>query len=291
MPRRSLLADFHSPGHGPASHMQVCMSLAAITENDYTVPALFRGLTIIEMFNSRDRVLTVQDFADHLGVSTSSIYRIVTTLTEMNYLDKVAKNTYQLGPQVISNGFSYLGSRDVVDIAMPHLNTLRNTVSMSCHLSIREGQEAVYIYRSFASQRLSVNVPIGTRIPCHCSAMGRVLLTGLNDAELDSLYQHVRLDGYSVSAPRTLPELKQTVQQDSIQGWVEHQSDFATAIVCALRDHHNQIVAAINVSGPDALMEDPHQKEVVRNALLATAQRISFELGNLRKMSEKIKPR
>lgn len=267
------------------------MSLVASTDNDYTVPALFRGLTIIEMFNSRDRVLTVQDFADRLGVSTSSIYRIVTTLTEMNYLDKVAKNTYQLGPQVISNGFSYLASRDVVDIAMPHLNALRNTVSMSCHLSIREGQEAVYIYRSFASQRLSVNVPIGTRIPCHCSAMGRVLLTGMTDSELDSLYQHVRLDGYSVSAPRTLPELKQTVQQDSLQGWVEHRSDFATAIACALRDHHNQIVAAINVSGPDALMEDPHQKEVVRNALLSTAQRISFELGNLRKMSEKIKSR
>lgn len=267
------------------------MSLVSLTENDYTVPALFRGLTIIEMFNSRDRVLTVQDFADRLGVSTSSIYRIVTTLTEMNYLDKIAKNTYQLGPQVISNGFSYLASRDIVDIAMPHLNALRNTVSMSCHLSIREGQEAVYIYRSFASQRLSVNVPIGTRIPCHCSAMGRVLLTGLNDSELDSLYQHTRLDGYAVTAPRTLPELKQTVQQDSQQGWVEHGSDFATAIATALRDHHHQIVGAINVSGPDALMADPQQKEGVRNALLATAQRISFELGNLRKMSEKIKLR
>ncbi|GAA0479178.1 MULTISPECIES: IclR family transcriptional regulator [Tatumella] len=264
------------------------MSIVSLTDNDYRVPALFRGLTIIEMFNSRDRLLTVQDFADKLGVSTSSIYRIVTTLTEMNYLEKVAKNTYQLGPQVISNGFSYLASRDLVDIAMPHLNTLRNSVSMSCHLSIREGQDAVYIYRSFASQRLSVNVPIGTRIPCHCSAMGRVLLTGLTETDLESLYQHTRLDGYSAAAPRSLPELKQTIQQDSMQGWVEHRSDFATAIAAPLRDHHNQIVAAINVSGPDAFMEEPHQRKVIRDALLATARRISFELGNIRKMAEKV---
>ena len=59
------------------------MSIVSLTDNDYRVPALFRGLTIIEMFNSRDLLLTVQDFADKLGVSTSSIYRIVTTLTEM----------------------------------------------------------------------------------------------------------------------------------------------------------------------------------------------------------------
>jgi len=267
----------------------VLVSTLTTTENDYTVPALFRGLTILEMFNSRERVLTVQDFADRLGVSVSSIYRIVTTLTEMNYLDKVARNTYQLGPQVISNGFSYLASRDIVDIAMPHLNALRNRVSMSCHLGIREGQEAVYIYRSFASQRLSVNVPTGTRIPCHCSAMGRVLLTGLTDDELENLYQHTRLDGYAIAAPRTLPELKQTIQQDAMQGWVEHRSDFATAIATSLRNHHNQIVAAINVSGPDALMADEYQKEIVRHALLGTAQRISFELGSLRKIAEKVR--
>ncbi|NIF22420.1 MULTISPECIES: IclR family transcriptional regulator [Pantoea] len=266
------------------------MSVSLI-ENDYTVPALFRGLTILEMFNSRERILTVQDFADHLGVSTSAIYRIVTTLTEMNYLEKVAKNTYQLGPQVISNGFSYLASRDIVDIAMPHLNDLRNTVSMSCHLTIREGCDAVYIYRSFASQRLSVNVPPGTRIPCHCSAVGRVLLTGLTETELEQLYQHVRLDGYASDAPRTLPELKQTIAADYQQGWVEHRSDYATAIATALRDHHNHVVAAINVSGPDAVMMDERQKESVREALLSTAQRISFELGNLRKMTEKIRIR
>lgn len=62
MPRRSLLPDFHSPGYSQALSLQVCMSLAVIIENDYTVPALYRGLTIIEMFNSRDRVLTVQNF-------------------------------------------------------------------------------------------------------------------------------------------------------------------------------------------------------------------------------------
>lgn len=249
-------------------------------ENDYTVPALYRGLKILELFDSQHRILTTQDFADALGVTTSSIYRIVTTLTDMNYLDKVAKNTYQLGPQVISHGFSYLASRDIVDIAMPHLNALRNAVSMSCHLSVREGQDAVYIYRSFASQRLSVNVPVGTRIACHSCAMGRILLTALDETELDSLYQHVRLDGYPAPAPRTLPELKQAIANDRATGWVMHRSDYATAIATKLTDYQGHTVAAINISGPDALMDCDKRVEELRNQLLTTAERISFELGS-----------
>lgn len=249
------------------------------SEHDYIVPGLHRGLRILEMFNADRRIMAVQDFADELGVTTAAIYRIVTTLTEMNYLEKVAKNTYQLGPQVISNGFSYLSSRDIVDIAMPHLNALRNKISLSCHLAIREGRDTVYIYRSFASQRLSVNVPVGTRIPCHCNAMGRVLLTNLEEEQLDMLYQHARLDGYTLSAPQTLPELKHLIQADKAAGWVEHRSDFSTAIAAGLKNHHGQVVAAINVSGPDTIMDELRQKDGIREALLATARAISFEMG------------
>ncbi|MCS2611128.1 IclR family transcriptional regulator [Halomonas dongshanensis] len=248
-------------------------------ENDYTVPALQRGLRIIELFDQRRRVLTTQEFADALGVTTSSIYRIVTTLTEMRYLDKVAKNTYQLGPQVISNGFNYLASRDIVEIAMPHLSELRDSVSMSCHLSVREGREAVYVHRAFASQRLSVNVPIGTRIACHSCAMGRVLLTDLSERQLDALYRDVRLDDYPPPAPRTLPELKSVIAADRRNGKVVHRSDYATAIATGLSNYRGQVVAAINVSGPDTLMGDERYRQGLTAQLTRTAEKISFELG------------
>ncbi|MEI8610308.1 hypothetical protein P4S70_15535, partial [Enterovibrio sp. Hal110] len=42
-----------------------------------------------------------------LGVSQSSIYRIVPTLLDKNYLRKVARNAYTIGHLVVSRGFSY----------------------------------------------------------------------------------------------------------------------------------------------------------------------------------------
>lgn len=259
--------------------MSLAEELDSGRETDYMVPALQRGLSILQMFNARERTLGTSEIAERLGVSASAIYRIVHTLDEMGYLRKLAKNTWELGPQVVSDGFSYLASRDLVDIALPHLNALRDRTSLSCHLAIREQTDSLYLCRAFAAQRLSVNIPIGTRIPCHCTAMGRILLTGLTPPVLDALYLHVRLDDHPPPAPKTLPELQELIAGDRQRGWVLHRSDYSTAIATGIRNHLGEVVAAINLSGPDAVMDSAESQARFREALLLTAARISAELG------------
>ncbi|MFF7705873.1 IclR family transcriptional regulator C-terminal domain-containing protein [Pseudomonas sp. NPDC007930] len=249
-----------------------------MSEVDYIVPALQRGLRVLGMFGALERSLSVQAIAERLGVSASACYRIIFTLCEMGYLEKDGQQ-YRLGAQVISDGFSYLASRDIVEVAMPYLNGLRDRTSLSCHLSIREHTDSLYLCRAFAAQRLSVNIPIGTRIPCHCTAMGRVLLTALEPSALATLYQHVRLDDYPAPAPRTLPELQELIATDRARGVVLHRSDYSTAIATAVRDHRGQVVAAINLSGPDAVMDGPGAGERFEGLLLACSGLISGQLG------------
>lgn len=247
-------------------------------ETDYSVPALARGLSVLGMFNVRTRSLSIQEIAERLGVSTSAVYRILFTLTNMGYLNK--HNTqYELGARVISDGFSYLASRDIVEVAMPHLNELRDRTSLSCHLSIREQTDSLYLYRAFAAQRLSVNIPVGTRIGCHCTAMGRMLLTALDDSQLGALYQHIRLDDYPTPAPRTLPALQALIEGDREKGWVLHRSDYSTAIATSVRDHTGQVSAAINLSGPDAVMDPEGARERFLDLLLECSAKISRDLG------------
>ncbi|MCV4343726.1 IclR family transcriptional regulator [Pseudomonas capsici] len=248
-------------------------------DTDYIVPALARGLSVLGMFDARTRSLGINEIAERLEVSTSAVYRILFTLTHMGYLNKV-NSQYELGTRVISDGFSYLASRDIVEVAMPHLNELRDRTSLSCHLSIREQTDSLYLYRAFAAQRLSVNIPVGTRIACHCTAMGRMLLTALSEAELGALYQHIRLDDYPPPAPRTLPELQGLIQSDRERGWVLHRSDYSTAIATSIKDHKGQVTAAINLSGPDAVMDPEGAKERFQVLLLECSATISRELGH-----------
>ncbi|MFD1382109.1 IclR family transcriptional regulator [Rhodanobacter aciditrophus] len=242
---------------------------------DYHVPALTRGLHIIELFNAEHRVLSTQDFADHLNVSTSSTYRIVQTLLDRGYLKKVARNAYELGPQIVSRGFAYLAGKDLIDIAAPHLNALRDETSISCHLAIRDGLDTLYIYRAQASQRLSVNIPLGTRLPCHTSAMGRVLLQQLSDIELSAMYQTQQLDMYPTPHPQTLGELKRLLRDEWQQGYSSNRSDNATAIAAPIKNYLGKTIAAINISGADQVMNNPEKFDIAKNQLLKAAQAIT----------------
>jgi DNA-binding IclR family transcriptional regulator len=109
--------------------------------------------------------------------------------------------------------------------------------------------------------------------------MGRTLLSGLTPMELDQLYQHVRLDDYPPPAPKTLPELQQLLERDRERGWILHRSDYSTAIACAVRNHQGEVVAAINLSGPEAIMDSPVARERYRENLQQCAEAISRELG------------
>lgn len=107
-----------------------------------------------------------------------------------------------------------------------------------------------------------------------------MLLTGLNEADLASLYQHIRLDDYPPPAPRTQPELQKVTQEDRLRGWVLHRSDYSTAIAMAVKDHWGEVIAAINLSGPDAVMDPDGAKQNFEALLRDCSSKISRDLGH-----------
>ena len=252
-----------------------------MSEKDYTVPALYKGLRILEMFDSTCRALSQVEMAERLGVSTSSIYRIVQTLTSMGYLNKIGTNTYALGTQVVSRGFSYLANREIVEVAASFITQLRDGTSLSSHVGVRDGTEVLYVFRALALQRVSVNVPVGTRFPLHTTAMGRALLMGMTPAELQSLFQGQRLDGYPRPAPQTMPELISLCEKERAQGWTHHYSDHSTALAVPIRNFTGQVIAAINISGPDPVMNADGVMETLLSELRQTATEIMRQVGGI----------
>jgi len=243
------------------------------------VPALKKGLMILELFSSRRRVMTLAELAERLDLSTSAIYRTVITLTEMNYLKKAGRNAYELGSMVLSRGFCYLASRDILNTVAPYLDDLRDETSASCHLAIREGIEAIYIYRSASSQIMMVNVPVGTRFPCQTVAIGHALLSGLGDDALRKLYAGIALDGHADTGPNSLPQLLVAVQKVRETGISVSSSDFSTAIATPLKDYTAKVVAAINVSVPDFIMEAQGVREHLTSCLMRSARDASIAMG------------
>lgn len=73
-------------------------------ETDYSVPALARGLSVLGLFNAKTRSLSIHEISERLGVSNSAVYRILFTLINTGYLNKI-NNQYELGARVITDCF------------------------------------------------------------------------------------------------------------------------------------------------------------------------------------------
>ena len=103
------------------------------TDSRYIVPALSRGLVLLEAFSAERPTLTLSELSKAVGLSRSSTYRLVYTLEDMGFLlrDEGTKN-YRLGTRILALGFAYLASQELVEIAQPHLETLRDRTNCSC---------------------------------------------------------------------------------------------------------------------------------------------------------------
>lgn len=87
------------------------------------------------------------------------------------------------------------------------------------------------------------------------------------------------LNTYPSPAPRTPPELQALILNDRQRDWVLHRSDYSTAIATSIKDHKGVVTAAINLSGPDAVMDPPGVQDQFKNLLLTCSADISRELG------------
>ncbi|MFC0389454.1 IclR family transcriptional regulator [Muricoccus vinaceus] len=253
------------------------------SEDRYLVPGLARGLEVLRAFTAERRRMTLTEMGQAVGVTRSAVFRIAYTLDQLGFLTYDARTrTYALGPQVLRLGYGYLASRDLVEVALSHLESLRDRSGWSAHLGVLEGREVVYLARLPTRRSLSSVVQVGTRLPAHATTMGRVLLAALAPADLRALYAGTELTAHGASTPTTLPALLAQAERDRAAGFAAHVAGFeagVASVAAPLRDVTGATVAAINLSTVALLTSEEELRGPLAEEVSAAAARISLALG------------
>lgn len=251
----------------------------------YLVPALIRGLAILQELSGERRRLSLSEIAAVLKVTRSSAYRLLITLDHLGFVtfDAEAK-TYALGAEVLRLGYGYLAARDLVEVAMPHLIRLRDRTGWSAHLGERDGREVVYLARVASHRPIASTVHIGTRLPAQLTTMGRVLLSSLPVDEVRELYRDERSGQLMQRGPAALTDLIEQLAADATAGVVvaPHSSyePGVASIAAPVCDIAGHVVAAINISAVALLTSAAELQGPLRAEVLNAAQAISRDLGH-----------
>jgi DNA-binding IclR family transcriptional regulator len=255
---------------------------APLDENRYLVPALERGVRLLQLFR-RDRAeIGAPDIARELALPRSTVFRLLQTLEHLGCVERAESGAYRLGAGVLRLGFEYLASRELTDVARPVVERLRDETGCSAQLVIRDGQDVVIVLRAAGPGTFTSNVTVGTRLPAHATILGRTLLCGLPDAELARLYPEPKLPAASPRAPRTLVELRRLLREDAARGYTVSESFFEqgiSAVAAPVHDHHGETVAAVSLTVQKPNLEPPAFRERLVHQVLNAAVDISGKLN------------
>ncbi|NMM06464.1 IclR family transcriptional regulator [Polaromonas sp.] len=254
-----------------------------VDTDQYIVPALRRGMAILRLFKPDRRVIALPEIVRELGMTRATAFRLVYTLEADGYLQRAPhSNAFQLGINLLSLGFEYLGSLDLVEVARPILEDLRDRADASAHLGIQDGREIVYVLKAPSRHRLRSNVTVGTRMPIHTTTIGHALMFDSSLEELRQFFKGVNLRERFAHAPADADALYKELAAQRSMGYVAYRSRFAEglhSVAAPVRDASGRIVAGVNVSDYESIPAMGELEGAVKDEVLRAAMTISRGLG------------
>lgn len=256
---------------------------AEVDTDQYIVPALRRGLAVLRLFRHDRRVISLPEVVRELGVTRATAFRLAYTLEADGYLQRTPhSNAFQLGINLLSLGFEYLGSLDLVEVARPILEDLRDRADASAHLAVQDGTEIVYVLKAPSRHRLRSNVTVGTRMPIHTTSIGHALMFDSSPEELKTLFAGVNMRERFAHAPADANALYKELVEERKLGYVVYRSRFVDglhSVAAPVRDASGHIVAGLNVSDYESIPAMGELEGSVKDEVLRAAKAISRGLG------------
>jgi IclR family pca regulon transcriptional regulator len=270
---------------GPENQREAAWSIPDLREPRYS-QSLERGLAILTCFSPSRPVLGIADIADKLGMSRSTTHRYVITLVALGYLEQGASRKYRLGLRVTDLGMSALNSTGLREHAHSLLEELRRRTSHTTSLGVLDGTHVLYVdtVRSFrrARGKADLNIHTGSRLPAYATAMGKLLLANLPDAEQRQLLAEITLTRRAPNTIASKKVLRQELEEIRADGLAIDDQELVSgvyAIAVPVRDESRDVVAAVGLATYSDAISLERFIDALSPHLISTADSISARLG------------
>lgn len=265
------------------------------------VPAVERALDILELFlgTPQPESLSVPEIARALGLPRSTTHELVATLVARRYLRPIEGNAHRfaLDVRVFELGNVYATGLDLVREGQAVARRIAAQCDETVHIAVLEGTEVFYIAKVDSTNALRLVSAIGRRLPAHCTAVGKMLLSGLSEEEFrarfDGLSTLVRMTRNSIP---TVEALHAELTATRVRGlaWDNCESNPDVRCVAApIYDHRGRMVAAMSISFP-VVRDTPERflelARLVRQGAREVSERLGYRVPGARSPKPELPP-
>ncbi|MGW9477253.1 IclR family transcriptional regulator [Saccharomonospora azurea] len=246
------------------------------------VPAVLRAADILELFLADDVTLSASEIGRRLELPRSTAHELLTTLVERHYLVRRSgeETTYALGPKLLELGSRYQQRLEFAAEADAVARQVAAECRETVHVAVLDGLEVVYVSKVDSTYSVRLISEVGSRLPAHCTAVGKVLLAGLPEKELTARLKGRRLVGLTEHSITSRSELRAQLALVRESGVAHERSESNTDAGCVAApvvDAAGAWVAGMSISIPTSRHADdawPTWEKLVREGAAELTRRL-----------------
>ena len=169
------------------------------------IQSVERAVEVLRAFGGHDAALGVSGLAARVDLPRPVVRRILLTFEHLGYV-RSDGGMWSLTPRILELGAGYFTASSLPEIAYPVMGEVVAGTGETCSLGVLDGAEVIHVARVEERRPLPDAVRVGTRLPAHATAVGRVLLA---DLPPDALAQYLQSSPRERFTPRTIVDEEQ----------------------------------------------------------------------------------
>jgi len=243
-----------------------------------TVQVIERMFTLIDVLASREEPVSLKEISERTGLHPSTAHRILDDLATGRFIDRPQAGSYRLGMRLLELGNLVKSRLNVRDAALTPMRELHKQIQQPVSLSIRQGDEIVYIERAY-SERSGMQVvrAIGGRAPLHLTSVGKLFLAADEPQRVRSYATRTGLTGHTKNSITQLAALERELNKVRQTGVARDEEELEVGVRCmaaGILDDQGRLVAGLSISAPTSRLEESWLA-----GLQSVAGKISQSLG------------
>ena len=243
-----------------------------------TVQVIERMFTLMDVLASREEAISLKEISEKTGLHPSTAHRLLNDLATGRFVDRPQAGSYRLGMRLLELGNLVKNHLNVRDAALVPMRELHKLIQQPVNLSVRQGDEIVYIERAY-SERSGMQVvrAIGGRAPLHLTSVGKLFLAADDPQRVRTYATRTGLSGHTKNSLTQLPALERELSKVRQYGNAHDNEELELGVRCmaaGIYDDQGTLVAGLSISAPAGRLEEEWLPK-----LQATAREISMTLG------------
>lgn len=214
-----------------------------------TIQSVERAAAILRLLASGPRQLGVAELARGLGLPKGTLHGILRTLVHVGFVEQdPATGKYRLGATLLHLGSSYLDVNELRTRSINWADALAGRSRESAWIGTLHEGHVLVIHHVFRPDDSMQTLQVGTYLPTHASALGKVLLAHDPYAEPAEppLRPHTK---HTIVDPGALEEELDRVRTRGWAAEMEELVDGEVAIAAPIKDRRGFVVGAIGIRG------------------------------------------